>query len=253
MLARLLIPICVCCVVLCTFVGFLSKRAIEEAGRITTQPLKLECNSFINSPPKKSTGVLLSNFVFVDRIATIDNDGDNRWDEVAIPLFSPHSFDSKVGYSAVIACFRDVPDMETLHQRLAPGELQTNFCADEQNLRTTLHTQLATKFKNMDFRNSPVVTIGYGQDNPLLGETSLKYSYFVGTAAVGVGGLTLAYLVTAGLCKHLQSLPRSSKESRRKPTKNRAGLPGRQTKDDAEPTGGVLDQVQSLRQQQVHS
>ena len=218
MFARLLIPLCLCCVVLCGFVGFLSKRAIEEGAQISSETLELTCGSFIDSPPVVSSGVLLSDFDYVDQIATIDNDGDGKWDEVAIPLFSPDGFESQAGYSGVIACFRDVPDLETLHQRLASNKLQANYRVEEQNLGLRLHSQLAMKFKHMDFEHSPIVTVGYGSDNPLLGETSLKYSYTVGAAAIGIALLSLVYLVVTGL------IDRVPKRPRRERTKNRAGL-----------------------------
>ena len=247
MLARLLIPLCLCCVVLCAFVGFLSKRAITETAQVSSVPVEFDCSSFIDSPPKKSSGVLLKDFVFVDLIATIDKDGDGKWDEVAIPLFSPDGFKSKAYYSAAIACFQDVPDLETLHQRLASNELQAYYWVNDQKLSLNLHSQLATKFKHMDFQQSPVVTVGYGNDNPLLGEASLEYSYLVGAAAVGVLILTLAYLVVAGL---LNAVPRSPRRPRRASAKNRAGLPNSETDYNAGSTGGVLDQARSMRNRQ---
>ena len=250
MLARLLIPLCLCCVVLCTFVGYVSKRAIEDEASVASESIELDCDSFVNSPPKISKSVVLRDFVFVDEIATIDSDGDGKWDEVAIPLFSPKGFTSKASYSAVIACFRDVPDLETLHQKLAANKLQTNYLVHDQTLASRIHSQLATSFKNMDFANSPVVTVGYGQANPLLGEKSLKYSYMVGAGAVGLAVLTLAYLILAGL---LKQVPRSSREPRRKRTKKRGNSTRGNANQDAEPTGGVLDQVRSLREKQVQT
>ena len=252
MLARLLIPLCLCCVVLCAFVGFLSKRAIDETAEIASKPKVLDCRSFIDNPPKRSSGILLSKFVFVDRIATIDSDRDGKWDEVAIPLFSRDGFKSRAGYTAVIACFRDVPDLETLHERLAANELEVNYRANDQRLGRNLHTQLAIKFKNMDFQYSPVVTIGYGQENPVLGQVSLKLSYTLGAIAIGVAALTLVCLAFASLFKSVVTAARTPRK-RRKPKKIRAGLPNRNRNYENEPTGGVLDKIRSMRDQPMSS
>jgi len=124
MLGRLLIPLCLCCVVLCAFVGYLSKRAIKESEQISTKIVELDCGGLIEKRPRKATGVLLKDYRFVDRVAAIDSDGDEKWDLVAVPLFSKEIFKSKVKYTSVIACFRDVPDWETLKQRLATHELK---------------------------------------------------------------------------------------------------------------------------------
>ena len=255
MLARLLLLLCLCCVVLCAFVGFLSKRAIDEATEFSEHPLEQDCSSFIDSPPKKSSGILLNNFVFFnsiatieDDIATVDNDGDGKWDEVAIPLFSEDSFKSKVSYTSVIACFRDVPDLKTLHERLSAKELKVSYRVKEQKLARPLHTQLAITFKSMDFRNSPVVTVGYGQDNPILGVTSLTLSYTIGAAAFGVALLNIAYLAFMGFSKCGKNALR---EARHEPTESPTCLPSSVTNCDDSPSESLLDAARSMRDQHM--
>ena len=257
MLGRLLFPLSLCCVVLCAFVGYLSKQAIEEAERISTEVVELDCGSLIEKRPKKSTGLLLSEYAFVDRVAALDRDGDEKWDEVVVPLFSKEVFKAKAKYTAVIACFHDVPDWEALKQRLATGELKVNYSVSDQDLDLNLHALLAKKFKNMDFKNSPVVTVGYGASNPVLGEKSLKLSYRFGVVAVVVGVLSLISIVLAGLFNSFKmpertpsrKRPTKKKKVKKKKAKKRVGP----TNYDVEPTGGVLDRVRTMRDQQPSS
>ena len=231
---------------MCAVVGFLSKRAINDAAQISSEPFELSCEKLIKSPLEKSSRVLLSDFVFTDRIATIDYEGDGKWEEVAIPLFPPNGLNSKASYSSVIVCFRDVPDLETLHQRLASNELQANYWVHDQSLHRGLLPQLAVKFENMDFRNSPVVTVGYKKENPL-GETSLRYSYQIGAGAIGVAVLTLIYLASASLSQQVPKRPR------RRTVANRTSEQSDETHRDLETSGEMLDLVRSIRDKQVQS
>ena len=258
MLGRLLIPLCLCCVVLCAFVGYLSKRAIKETKQISTEIVELDCGSLIEKRPRKATGVLLKDYCFVDRVAAIDSDGDEKWDLVAVPLFSKEIFKSKAKYTSVIACFRDVPDWETLKQRLATQELKVNYRVSDQELDSNLHAMLAKKFRNMDFRNSPVVTVGYGESNPVLGEKSLKLSYRFGAIAIVVGVLSMVFSVLSGLLSTFKlperspsrKRPAKKKKVKKKKSKSRVAAPANY---DVEPTGGVLDRVRTMRDQQPSS
>lgn len=257
MLGRLLIPLSLCCVVLCAFVGFLSKRAIKETKQISTEIVELNCGSLIEKRPRNSTGVLLKDYCFVDRVAGIDSDGDEKWNLVAVPLFAKEAFKSKAKYTSVIACFRDVPDWETLKQRLETNELKVNYRVSDQVLDSNLYVLLAKKFKNMDFRNSPVVTVGYGESNPVLGEKSLKLSYRFGAVAIVVGGVSLVFIVLAGLFNSFKMSERTpsrkrpvkKKKVKKKKAKKRVGP----TNYDVEPTGGVLDRVRTMRDKQPSS
>ena len=204
MVARLLVPLCLCCVLLCVFVGVLSQRAIEEAEQVSSEIVDLDCGSLIDKRPKVSTGVLISDFILVDEVAAVDFDGDGAWDEIAVPLFSRESFKSKVAYRAVIACFRDVPDLKTLKQRLASNELKANYRVNDQELASVLHAQLAKELKSLDFKNSPVVTVGYGESNPVLGAKTLQICYRLGAVAIGVGVLSLFYTILTGLMENFK-------------------------------------------------
>jgi len=92
MTSRLIFPLCLCCAVLCAFVGYMSKRAIKEAEQVTTAVVELDCGMFLEKRPKESTGVLLSDYVFVNRVAAIDTDDDEKWDDVAVALFPKGGF-----------------------------------------------------------------------------------------------------------------------------------------------------------------
>jgi hypothetical protein len=249
MIRRILIPLSLCCAVLCAFVGFLSTQAIDEAERIATQSLEFSCEAMIRKPPKESTGVILSDYIGLDLFATVDIDDDDRWEEIAIPLFSKSVTESKHAYCAVIAVFNNVPDDVTLREVLSQPQLHADYWPAKK-LPVYLHSQLAVKFRNMDFTKSPVVMIGYPKSNPLLGEASLQLSKTVGIVALGIAGLTFLFSMVLKLFKLIKIKPKPQL-SKPGPTRNRAGLPtNADNLDLEEPTGGVLDRVRSMRDQQ---
>jgi len=100
----------------------------------------------------------------------------------------------------------------------------------------------------MDFKNSPVVTVGYGESNPVLGEKSLKFSYRIGAVAVVVGVLSLVFNIFAGLLKSFK-LPTRAPKKKIPAKKRNAKKRTAPANYDVEPTGGVLDKVRSMRDQ----
>jgi len=104
----------------------------------------------------------------------------------------------------------------------------------------------------MDFKNSPVVTVGYGESNPVLGEKSLKLSYRVGAVAIVVGVLAMVFSVLSGLQSTFKlperspnrNRPAKKKKVKKKKSKKQVAAPANY---DVEPTGGVLDRVRTSR------
>ena len=91
----------------------------------------------------------------------------------------------------------------------------------------------------------------------MLGEKSLKLSYRFGVVAVVVGVLSLISIVLAGLFNSFKmpertpsrKRPTKKKKVKKKKAKKRVGP----TNYDVEPTGGVLDRVRTMRDQQPSS
>jgi len=224
-------------------------QAMDESERLETQALEYTCEAMIKKPPKESTGVILTDFIGLDLFATVDVDNDDSWNELAIPLFSKSATQSKNTYRSVIACFMDVPDEATLTEIIKQPKLHADYWP-ARTLPDYLHSQLAVKFRNMDFAQSPVVLIGYPKSNPLLGKSSLQLSKTVGIASLGVAGLSFLFSMFSKLVKLIKLKPKP-RRPKPEPTRNRAGLPTKETAPGSpELTGGVLDRVRSMREQQ---
>lgn len=245
MIRRVLIPLCLCCAILCAFIGYVSQKAIEESKNVKSNAEVVQCQALIEDRPVESVGVVIQDFITVDRFAKLDFDNDDQWDEVAIPLFPSQKPKSKATYQAVIVCFRGVSDRAALEKALVGKEVQAEYWASRQKLDDHLKTQLARSFINMDFENSPVVYVGYSTTNPLLGAKSLQLSYLLGGVSLALGALAFVFSV---LVSWLNRKPKFRPDPP-KPKQNLAGLPtaGNEPK---EMTGGVLDKVRSMRDPQ---
>jgi hypothetical protein len=245
MIRRVLIPLSLCCAVLCAFIGYLSHRAIEESKQVASNVQEFGCRQLIDKKPRKSTGVVIQDFIYLDRYAALDFDGDDKWDEVAVPVFPNQKQASKAAYQSVIVWFKDVPNQEALQEALKTDKIRADYWVAKQNLDEHLKSQLAIKFKHMDFENSPVVLVGFAQANPLLGPATLKFSYVGGLGALGFGALAFLMSIVMSLLNRKPKI----RSAPPKPTANKAGLPPARNYD-AQPTGGVLDQVKSMRDRQ---
>lgn len=224
--------------VLCAIVGYLSNGAIKES-EIRMGPAKsLSCSDILDKRPNETTHIVITDFIPGKHFATIDFDDDEKWEELCVPFFAKRQPEAKHAYRSVMICFKGIADRDAFKSLIASGEIDTNYWPMRQELDLALHSQLAQKYKNMDFANSPVFHCGFETSNPVLGETSLKLSAAVGGFAAMVAVLT--FLV--GLC--IKLFNRKSKEPafpELEETSNRAGLPG---------GGSVLDRVTSMRERQ---
>lgn len=245
MIRRVLIPLCLCCAILCAFIGYVSQKAIDESASVKTNAEVFQCQALIEDRPLESIGVVIQDYITVDRFAKLDFDDDDQWDEVAIPLFPSQKPKSKAAYQSVIVCFKGVGDREALEKALAKKEVRAEYWASRQKLDDHLKTQLAYSFINMDFENSPVVYVGYSATNPLLGVKSLQLSYLLGGGSLALAALAFLFSVVVSL---FNRKPKFRPEPP-KPKNNLAGLP--KTGDEPkELTGGVLDKVRSMRDPQ---
>ncbi|MEL7497164.1 MAG: hypothetical protein AAFN77_06100 [Planctomycetota bacterium] len=248
MIRKSLIVLSLCCAVLCAFIGYMSQRAIEESERVSTSSFDLDCERLLDQAPVASTEIVLSDFIVGKKFATMDIDGDYQWDVTGVLLFPKKKQSTRYGYRAVIVSCKGIPDEATLNEKLLsePESLTVDFWPTRE-LEPSIHSQLAMKYRNLDFARSRVVYLGYERENPILGETTLKLSIVVGGASVAVAVLTIIISLIIGMLSRL--FKRSPKPNAPQPTANRAGLPASGSLDH-EPTGGVLDRVRSRRDQQ---
>ncbi len=242
MIRRSLIILSLCSAVLCAFIGFLSYRAIEESKQLQSSSIELSCSDLLKTAPETSTGVQLNDFVLGRHVAGIDLDGDQQWDQGAIPLFPKQRQPFKYGYRAVILCFKGLPDEAAVDQALIGSAVEADFWPGRQELDPAIYSRLAVKYRHMDFDNSRVLFLGFEKANPVLGKTSLRLATLVGAGSVVLALITFILGMLSAILKKAASR-RPKKQPQ--PTANRAGLPA--SGEEPEFTGGVLDRVKSMR------
>ena len=177
MIRRSLIILSLCSAVLCAFVGFLSHRAIEESKQLQSSSIELSCSELLKTAPENSTGVQLNDYVLGRHVAGIDIDGDQRWDQGAIPLFPKQRQQFKYGYCAVIVCFKGLPDEAAVDQALIDSVVEADFWPNRQELDPDIYSRLATKYRHMDFSNSRVLYLGYEKSESGVGEDQPQAGY----------------------------------------------------------------------------
>ncbi len=227
--------------VLCAFVGFLSKRAIQDTEKSLKPALPVACDEILESRPTETARILVTDFVPGKHFAFLDYENDDQWEQLCVPMFPNKRLKITHSYQAVLICFKNVPDSEAFKELMASGEIDANYWPMRQNLDVAIHSQLAQQYKSLDFANSPVLHYGFEASNPVLGETSLKVSLGIGAAAIFAAIVAvLAGLFLKPRSESLEDLITPEQNT------NRAGLP-----TDPQSVGcSVLDRVSSMRDRQ---
>ncbi len=222
MFRRAIIMLSLCFATLCAFVGYLSYQATLKVEEVESVQEMTPCDSFIENPPVETTRVLLGEYRIGKRIASLDFDDDGKWDHICVPFF-PNKLKGKFGYQATLICFDDVPDEAAFRAIATQGKVDASFLPGRK-VNSNLHSQLAMKYKHLDFAHSPLLFYGVNATNPLLGEATMKGSIVAGAIALLVAFLALI----SGLLKFRISTNRRDLDDEYdddQPTTNRAGLP----------------------------
>ena len=247
MIRKFIILLSLCCLVLCAFVGFLSKQAIKQEKVDVVPASPITCAEILKERPKTSAHLLLNDFVPCKYLAHLDFDGDGEWDLLCVPFLPTKLRQSGHNYKTVLVCFKGVPNEEALMKLLESSELETNYWPLKQQLDKDIQSLLAHKYKSMVIADSPVLYHGFEAGNPVLGETSLMVAVGVGTMSVLaiVGTLIAGLFVGPKRRRRIRVI--SEEDEEEKPTTNLAGLP---TSSGSASGGGVLDRVKSMRKKQ---
>lgn len=223
MVRKIIILLCLCCVVLCAFVGYLSMQVDEQADKREGPATNFTAEEFLSAPPAETGRILLTDFSPGKHIAHADHDADEKWDELWVPMFPNRNKRIKFGYKSVIVHFKGVESKEQLQELIADRELDTDYWPERQDLSPYAHSQLAQQYKNMDFANCVSLHYGFPSSNPLLGEASLLLSKVVGAGALGIAFLVLLSFLFIG--KGKDDDLSISEMVQNAATANRAGLP----------------------------
>lgn len=241
MIRKFTILLSLCCVVLCTFVGYLSDQAIKSSEKRTAPPVDVACQELIDERPIETSSYLVKDFAPGKFWAEIEATDTGEWSEVCMPLFPRRRSGIKHSYRGVVVCFKGVKNESELVELLQQGELELNFWPTRQDLPSVHYSRLAQRYKSMDFENSVVLHWGFEKEGPLLGKSSLMLSYAVGAIALCVAVFTLLI----GFLMKLKPKPSAfsfEEDDEDQPTTNRAGL---------DMGTSILDQVQSMRERET--
>ena len=222
MARKITILLCLCCVVLCAFVGYLSMQVDKQAGKREGPATKFTCEDFLENTPGQTARILLTEFALGKQFVHTDLEGDGKWDDLWVPVFPNKNKRIKFAYESVIVHFKGVTDKAQLKELLANRELDADFWPQRQELSPYAHSELAQKYTNMDFSNCVSLHYGFASSNPVLGETSLLISKCVGAGALAIAFLTLLSFLFVGKPKDDFSISDMVENAS---TANRAGLP----------------------------
>lgn len=219
MIRKAVILLSLCCAVLCGITGYMSYQATQKPDETIGETVPMSCEEVLEFRLSKTSLVTLTDFSPGKYLAYVDDDGDDQWNRLCVPFFSPQRRKIGYGYNAVLVCFKDVPTREALESLMENEELNISFWPDRQQLDLAIHSQLAQHYKNLDIAKSPVFYHGFDAANPILGESTMRVSAGLGSVAILVAFLTMIY----GLWTRTKST--EDFESENSPTTNRAGLP----------------------------
>jgi len=230
----------------------MSYQAVAEANKSEVPPVSTSCDEILNEVPGKISRIMLSGFAPGKELACWDNDADEEWDSLCVPLFPRKNLKISNGYSAVLVYFNGVKDRDSLNEILKSDELETDFWPLRQELDVATHSMLAQKYANLDFSRSPVLHYGYSAGNPVLGKTSLTISAALGS--LSLMGAFLSFVVGFFMKKPKRKISFDDEgydDDDDKPVTNRAGLPiGGSSQGSSSSTTSIFDQVTSLRDQE---
>ena len=179
MIRKFIILLCFFCAVLCAIVGYLSMQVDEQSDKREGPATSFNCKDFLANEPDETARINLTDFKRGKHYSHADHDGDDLWDELYVPLF-PNKKKIKFGYKAVIVSFKGVQNKEQLDEVLGNRELDATYWPERQDLPARTYSELAQKYKNMDFANCVNLHHGFPATNPLLGEMSLMISKYIG-------------------------------------------------------------------------
>jgi len=221
MARKFIILLSLCCAVLCAIVGFLSQKVDGQADKRESERVVTSCKDFLAGQRIEAARVMLTEFVPGKYLCELDQNLDEQCDEIVAPLFPDNVKRMKYGYKAAIVCFKNVKSKEEFKELVADGKLDADFWPSRQELNPIAYSELAQKYKNLDFENSAVLHYGFESSKPVLGEATLKFSMIAGGVA-----LTIAFLALfSGLFVRKEKEQSLGEFMEQRPNNNRAGLP----------------------------
>jgi hypothetical protein len=221
------IPI-ILCILLALVSGIvlaLGFQALEQNARLLDHPAEFTCKALLEEPPSQTQQIEFSKFRVSPRAATLDFDGDGKWDEVYVCAFPTTKRVPKKNYYAAIINVGNVTNQQELdavfEKNSEPKEMF--FWHNKQALSDHAHGELAMKYKSMNFSRCVTLHANYPPPTDDMGEMFIL---------LGKGGLALSAIlfVLYLLFKILvRIIPKRKYEFDDDPepeeTRNRAGLP----------------------------
>ena len=219
---KLAILLAVCLGILCAFVYKFTTLSLDSQDNVAAQTTVVSCQQLIKEWPSDNYHLRLTDYQRGKHVASFDNDQDGNWDKVYVPLFPAHLTEVGNNYNAVIVYFDDVKNEQELNERLETGELDSQLWYTEQKLPSPIHSDLAQKYRLMDFAGCVVLQAGF---EPPDSQTvkSVVLGSRIGMIACAIVAIWNLLAMVPSMRPHYDSVQEEEEEDL--PLSNRAGLP----------------------------
>ena len=181
------ILLCVCGIVVCAFLAFIGYRQEQEAKKTQqSAPPEISCEELLEDIPDGVYSFTLSDSQPGKHFIYDDNDGDEIWDRVIIPVFPKGLKKLGRNYKAIILVMANIPDKQTLNEKINASTIEAAYWLTSPELDSNSYNRLAGKYSSLNFSQSRVLYSGYPK-------TIQSFGTYVFWA--GAGGTILSMLM----------------------------------------------------------
>lgn len=214
------ILLCVCAAVLCSFAGYTGYRAAESDPADQPAPRLISCAELLTDVPANLSELRVTRFKSGKKYVSYDDDDDGTWDRVFVLLFPDNLKRLTHNYRAVIVSMQGIADERELLATLAEPALDAQYWSRSQRVDADTRNRIAAKYNSLDFKRSVLLRFGY---EPIVGSGSVMlWSSLLGIVlSVAVGGWQALQLMLTGIRRESSA----TEEEPEAPITNRAELP----------------------------
>lgn len=218
------ILLCVCGIVVCAFLAFIGYQQEQAATKIKeAAPPSFSCQELLENMPSGEYAFTLTDFQPGKHFVHDDNDEDGQWEKVIIPVFPKGLRKLGRNYKAIILVIVNIPDKETLNQKINAPSIEAEYWFTAPNLDTNSYNRLAEKYSSLNFSDSRVLYCGYPKNGKSIG----TYIFWAGAGGTILSLLMFGWqsfsLVLAGI--RSESKRHDEDDDDKSVITNRAGLP----------------------------
>ncbi len=209
-----------CLGIVCAFVHWFGTKSVQELNDEGDQAISVSCAQLLEKWPRDNFHLLLTDYQRGNYVVARDEDQDENWELVYVPLFPAHLKSLGNNFNSVIVYFDDVKNEDELDARLDAGDLDAQLWYTQQELPEQIYSDMAQKYRLMDFSRCVVLQGGFRPPNKDIAKYAVLASY-LGMIACGI--IVVWNVIALLLPKHRPNDFFNDEDDG--PISNRAGLP----------------------------